>query len=183
MISNFLPFFHPYVSFFFFFFLLHFVHHIRIPLSISTSSHFSFSLLPLSRTSLILSSSFFPLLPLDSRSSPALSFFPHSNIFSWSFIVVLNFILFYFFCSWSAAVVVLILDLLFKLYQFYESKNFFAFIVVVWLILRLCFWVCILIMLEMGGVRGALCIGRAERWDEGREASGMRELEFLWVFS
>ena len=52
----------------------HFVHHTRIPLSLSTSSPFSFSLLPLSRSSLILSSSFFPLLPLDSRSSPALSF-------------------------------------------------------------------------------------------------------------
>ena len=43
--------------------------------------------------------------------------------------------------------------MLFKLYQFYESKIFFAFIIVVWLILRLCFWVCILIMLEMRGVR------------------------------
>ena len=69
-----------------------------------------------------------------------------SIFFSWSFIVVL--ILFFFFCSWSAVVVVLILDLLFKLYQFYERYNFFAFIVVVWLILRLCFWDCILIMLE-----------------------------------
>ena len=29
---------------------------------------------------------------------------------------------------------------------------------------------------EMGGVRGASCKGRAERWDEGHEASGMREL-------
>ena len=36
------------------------------------------------------------------------------------------FFFFFLFCSWSAVVVVLILDLLFKLNQFYESKNCFV---------------------------------------------------------
>ena len=71
--------------------------------------------------------------------------------------------------------------MLFKLYQFYESKNFFAFIVVVWLILRLCFWVCILIMLEMRGVRVSFR-AKGEQIDEMRGVRVLQPWELMTFY-
>ena len=56
------------------------------------------------------------------------------------------------------------------LFFFFILFYFFAFIVMVWLILRLCFWVCILIMLEFRDVwEKDGCVCSRERREKGRK--------------